>query len=74
MPFGVLGVAEADTDDCKPIPSAIVFIFAENFLSGSVQTNCETAAQEITHALVPTAVKRNWIGVCSPGRVWPAAS
>ncbi len=53
MPFGVLGVAMVDTDYCQPIPNAIVFVFAANLMSGSAQTNCETAAQEISHALVP---------------------
>src|SRR5262249_25415388 len=53
LPGGVLGVAPVDDQGCVPIAGAVVFIFADNPFSGSAVTNCETAAQEAGHSLVP---------------------
>ncbi|MBI1944551.1 MAG: hypothetical protein HYS27_02585 [Deltaproteobacteria bacterium] len=49
LPSGVGGVAPIDSYSCNIIPRAIVYIFSD-VLGGSVQTNCEVAAQEIAHA------------------------
>jgi MYXO-CTERM domain-containing protein len=53
MPWGVAGVAPWDPYGCQIIPNAVVYIFSEMYAGASDANRmiCETAAQEIAHAM-----------------------
>lgn len=50
LPNGVGGVAPIDSFQCNIIPNAIVFAFSDVY-ANDPQDVCETAAQEIAHAI-----------------------
>lgn len=50
LPNGVGGVAPIDSFQCNIIPNAIVFAFSDVY-GNNPQDVCETAAQEIAHAI-----------------------
>jgi len=50
LPRGVGGVAPIDSFQCNIIPNAIVFAFSDVY-ANDPQDTCETAAQEIAHAI-----------------------